>query len=160
MKKLLTLSLVGVIAIGSMSLSFAASPFKAADIYAGLAEITVEEAYAIKLESGDTFGDLAKEAGFYEAFAEAVLASKITMINDLVAEGKLTQAEADALITSLENCDGTQQHLMRETLNLGQQLRSGGNMGQGQGIHTSLGGQYNRAENAKASGMMRRGWSN
>lgn len=94
MKKLLTLSLVGVIAIGSMSLSFAASPFKAADIYAGLAEITVEQAYAIKFESGETFGDLAKEAGFYEAFAEAVLASKINMINDLVAEGKLTQAEA------------------------------------------------------------------
>lgn len=157
MKKLLTLSLVGVIAIGSMSLSFAASPFKAADIYAGLANITVEQAYAIKLESGETFGDLAKEAGFYEAFAEAVLASKINMINNLVADGKLTQAEADVLITALENCDGTQQHLMKETLNLGQQLRIGENRGQGSQLGT--GGQYNRAENAKAVGQMHRGRS-
>jgi hypothetical protein len=158
MKKLMTMALVGIITLGSMSLSFAASPFRAADIYAGLANITVEQAYAIKLESGETFGALAKSEGFYEAFAETILASKILMINNLVSEGKLTQTEADVLMTSLENCDGTQQHLMKDLLNLGQQARSGEN--KGQAMHTGTGGQFNRAENAKAFGQMRRGQSN
>lgn len=155
MKKLVSMALVGVIAVGSMSLSFAASPFKAADIYAGLANITVEEAYAIKLESGDTFGELAKEAGFYEAFAEATLASKITMINGLVAEGELTQTEADALIASLENCDGTQQHILKGSLNLGQQSRSGEN--RNEAAQNGAGNKYNQSANAKAMGQMRRG---
>lgn len=152
MKKLVSMALVGVIAVGSMSLSFAASPFKAADVYAGLANITVEEAYAIKLESGDTFGELAKEAGFYDAFAEATLASKIIMINGLVAEGELSQTEADALIASLENCE---QHILKGALNLGQQSRSGEN--RNEAAQNGAGNKYNQSANAKAMGQMKRG---
>jgi hypothetical protein len=155
MKKVLSLALVGVLAFGAMGMSFAASPFGAAETYANLAGITVEEAYEVKLASGGTFGDLAKEKGFYDAFSAAILSSKITLINGLVAEGELTQAEADALITSLENCDGTQQHLLRGVLNFGAKARSG--EFRGQGAMNGEGSQFNRSENAKGMGQMRRG---
>ncbi len=155
MKKVLSLALVGILALGAMGMSFAASPFGAAETYANLAGITVEEAYEVKLASGGTFGDLAKEKGFYDAFSAAILSSKITMINGLVAEGELTQAEADALITSLENCDGTQQHLLKGVLNFGAQSRSGES--KGEGAMNGEGKQFNRSENAKGMGQMRRG---
>ena len=131
MKKVLSLALVGVLAFGAMGMSFAASPFGAAETYANLAGITAQEAYEVKLASGGTFGDLAEENGFYEEFSAAVLSSKITMINGLVEDGELTQVEADALITSLENCDGTEQHLLRGTLNFGMRARSGEFQGEG-----------------------------
>ncbi|MBE0451743.1 MAG: hypothetical protein IBX70_12975 [Clostridia bacterium] len=155
MKKVLSLALVGVLAFGAMGMSFAASPFGAAETYANLAGITAEEAYEVKLASGDTFGDLAKEKGFYEAFSAAVLSSKINMINGLVAENELTQAEADALITSLDNCDGTQQHLLKGVLNFGAQARSG--EFRGQGAMNGEGSQFNRSENGRGMGQMRRG---
>lgn len=155
MKKVLSLALVGVLAFGAMGMSFAASPFGAAETYANIAGITVEEAYAVKLANGGTFGDLAKENGLYDEFSAAVLSSKITMINGLVKDGKLTQAEADALIASLENCDGTQQHLLRGTLNFGMRARSG--EFQGEGAKLGLGSQFNRPENGRGIGQMRRG---
>lgn len=146
MKKILSLALVGVIAVGAMGMSFAASPFGAAEIYANLAEISVEAAYAVKLESGDTFGELAEENGFYESFKEAVYASKLAMIQTMVEEGELSQSEADAIVASLENCDGTQQHLLRGQLNFGQRN-----------------GSFKNSENVQRGmgGMMRRGgWNN
>lgn len=155
MKKVLSLALVGILAFGAMGMSFAASPFGAAETYANLAKITVERAYEVKLESGGTFGELAEENGFYKDFSAAVLESKITMINELVAEGELTKAEADALITSLETCDGTQQHLLRGVLNFGAQARSG--EFRGEGVMNGEGSQFNRSENGRGMGQMRRG---
>lgn len=155
MKKVLSLALVGVLAFGAMGMSFAASPFGAAETYANLAEITVEEAYEVKLASGGTFGELAEENGFYQEFSAAILSSKINMINGLVDEGELTQAEADALIASLENCDGTQQHLLRGVLNFGAKARSG--EFRGEGAMNGEGSQFSRSENGRGMGQMRRG---
>ncbi|MDW7660765.1 MAG: hypothetical protein SCL54_04970 [Bacillota bacterium] len=157
MKKVLSLALVGILAFGAMGMSFAASPFGAAETYANLAKITVEEAYEVKLASGGTFGDLAKEKGegFYEEFSAAVLSSKITMINGLVTEGELSKAEADALIASLENCDGTQQHLLRGVLNFGAQARSG--EFRGYGAMNEEGTQFNHTEYGRGMGRMGRG---
>ncbi len=155
MKKVLSLALVGILAFGAMGMSFAASPFGAAETYASLADISVEEAYEVKLASGSTFGELAEENGFYDAFKAAVLSSKISMINALVEEGELTQAEADAIITSLESCDGTQQHLLRGVLNFGAKARSG--EFRGEGTMNGFGSHFNRPENGRGFGQMRRG---
>lgn len=157
MKKVLSLALVGVLALGAMGMSFAASPFGAAETYANLAGITVEKAYEVKLASGGTFGDLAEEEGFYEEFSAAILSSKIDIINNLVAEDELTQAEAEALIASLENCDGTEQHLLRGVLNFGAQARSG--EFRGEGAMFGEGSQYSRPENGRGMGQMRRGYN-
>src|SRR5690606_20932886 len=96
---------------------------------------------------GVTFGDLAVENGLYADFHEAILSSKITMINELVAGGDLTQAEADELIAALENCDGTQQHVLRGVLNFGAQARSG--EFRGYGAMNEEGSQFNRPENGR-----------
>ncbi|MBM7561199.1 hypothetical protein [Fusibacter tunisiensis] len=136
MKKMLSLVLVGITAIGAMGMSYAASPFGSADIYARYAEITTEEAYAVKLESGQTFGELAEAAGFYEDFKASIYTAKVEVVEELVAEGELSQEDADAILLALENCDGTQQHVLREKLNFGQ-----GNKGEarGQGMQNGQG---------------------
>lgn len=78
-KRLVSLLLVGVMMLGATGFAFADAPFVPASIYAGLTGITEEEAYDLRLSSGSTFGELATEAGVYDAFKEAALAGKITM---------------------------------------------------------------------------------
>lgn len=130
MKKSVLLGVVGVLVVGMMAFSFADAAFGPAKIYADLTGVTEEAAYAQRQESGDSYGVLAKEAGVYEAFAEATLASKKVMIEEMVTEGKITRAEADAVLSALEDCDGTQTHILQNSLGFGQHLMNGQGNGQ------------------------------
>jgi hypothetical protein len=60
--------------------------------------------------SGKTYGSIAKEAGKLDEFKAESLTSKKQILDQRVAEGKLTQEKADeiynALKTNQENCDG------------------------------------------------------
>ena len=142
MKKMVTFLLVVVMMLGATGFAFADAAFGPASIYAGLAGITEEEAYDLRLSTGSTFGELATEAGVYDAFKEAALSSKITMINEMVADGDLTQADADTIITALENCDGTQSRILQ-----------GSNLGFGQ---KALAGTHRGAGNGQGAGQMLR----
>ena len=113
MKKLLLTMAVGILVLATMALSFADAAFSPADIFAKLKGITTEEAYDLRLETGKSFGTLAEEAGFYDAFKAATLDAKKAILDDLVAKGELTQEEADEIYANLEACDGTQQHMYR-----------------------------------------------
>lgn len=132
MKKLLLMLTVGILVIGTMAMSFADAAFGPAAIYASLTNVTEQEAYDLKVSSGKTFGELAKDANVYDAFVAASLTAKTEYINGLVASGDLTQAEADAILTAFENCDGTQTHILRSNL---QTTQDGTGFGQGQSIN-------------------------
>jgi hypothetical protein len=106
MKKLISIVLIGVLAIGLGAMSFASAYSSPSEVYANLANKSVAEAYRLKGAEG-TFGDLAKENGFYKEFSAATLAAKIAMVKDKAADGILTTEDAAEIIAQLEDCDGT-----------------------------------------------------
>lgn len=59
--------------------------------------------------------------------------AKIAYVNQLVAEGKLTKAEADQIINNINLCDGTQQDLNKGVFGRGQGLGRGMMNGTGLG---------------------------
>lgn len=133
-KRFVSLLLVGVMMLGATGFAFADAPFGPASVYAGLTGITEEEAYDLHLSTGSTFGELATEAGVYDAFKEATLDSKITIINEMVASGDLSQEDADTIIAQLEDCDGTQDTVLQGSdLGFGQKAQSGEHRGLGNG---------------------------
>jgi hypothetical protein len=112
MKKIKTFALaIAVVSTLSSSIVFAAVTAKSpADITAGLTGKTAAQVIEEKA-SGKTYGTIAKEAGKLEEFKTQSLIQKKAILDQRVAEGKLTQAKADeiynAIKTSQENCDGT-----------------------------------------------------
>lgn len=130
MKKSAVLGLVSLLVVGMMAFSFADSAFGPAGVYASLTDVTAEEAYALNTKSGDTFGDLAKDAGVYDAFYAATLAAKQAMIEERVKAGTLTRDQADEILTALANCDGTQSRILQSKLGLGQRLQNGQGSGE------------------------------
>lgn len=144
MKKTLLLVALAILAIGMTTLSFADAVFSPAQTYADLTGITLEEAYTLHYDSAKTYGTLAAEAGVYEAFFDQMIEAKITRINALVKEGKITEEQATTIIDALENCDGTQNHIIRETL--------GNGMMNGQECGLGLGQSLN--QNGTGRGMM------
>lgn len=92
--------------------AFAASTYQTpAEAVAGLTERTVQEVVDVRTETGKTYGTIAKEAGKLEEFKKEVLEVKKDRYAQLVADGKMTQAQADAAIAAIEEnqatCDGT-----------------------------------------------------
>lgn len=134
MKKTLVILAVVILAMGTMALSFAGSLFSPAEIYADLTGTTVDEAYALKLETGKTFGELAEEAGVYEAFRDATHANKVAWINEKVENGELTEEEAAQIIENLENCTGDQSGMMRGLFS-----QNGTGTGRGCGVNNGEG---------------------
>lgn len=130
MKKSVVVLAVAVMMLGTMGVAFADASWGPAAIYAGLTEQTEEEVYAAKLESGDTFGEMAIEAGVYEKFKAAALEGKTVMINNLVVEGKLTETEAAKILEALAECDGEKTEILKATGLFG--LKDGNGMGAGQ----------------------------
>ncbi|OPL09610.1 MAG: hypothetical protein AVO33_06255 [delta proteobacterium ML8_F1] len=104
MKKFVSFMLIAVLAIGMGTMSFAGVMTRPAEIYADLAGTSVAEAYTLKGSEG-TFGDLARDGGFYEDFVAANLAGKTAIIEELVTEGTLTQEDADMILLEMANCD-------------------------------------------------------
>lgn len=125
MKKLVALLTLTVLIGAGAGFAYASTSDRPADIYAELTGITVDEAYDLKLESDKTFGELAQEAGIYEEFQAASLDAKTVMIEEMVANGELTQEEADEILAALATCDGTSQGILKDALNLGQKLMNG-----------------------------------
>lgn len=136
-KVLIALITAGLLLVGATGV-LAATFSSPAEIYAGLKGITVEDAYTARA-AGSTFGQLADQAGVLDQFQSQMLENRKALIQDRVTNGTLTQAQADAMIQTLEQnmalCDGTGMY--------GQGMR--GAMGQGmkgamgQGMRGSMG---------------------
>jgi hypothetical protein len=112
MKKFILTGAV-VFMIGAMSVTaFAASTYKTpAEAAAGITGKTVEEVITQRQDTGKTYGEIANEAGKLEEFKNEMLEIKKDALARKVADGKLTQEQADEIIKTIEenaeNCDGT-----------------------------------------------------
>ena len=126
-----------VLTIGGASVTtFAASNYKTpAEAVAALTGKTVESVTSEKTEAGRTYGAIAKEAGVLSEFKAENLEIKKDKINAKVADGKITQEEADALILKITekqaNCDGTGNEKKDKSNGLG--LGKGEKKGNGNG---------------------------
>jgi hypothetical protein len=115
MTKLMKMITVGtmVLAISATGMTaFADSPYKTpAEAVGGLTGSTVESVIAKKIETGKTYGTLAKEAGELNAFKTESFAIKKANLEAQVEAGTLTREKADAIIKEIEvnqvNCDGS-----------------------------------------------------
>lgn len=115
MKKLRKVVTLGAItlALGATSLTaFAASQYKTpAEVVAGITGRTEESVIEERLNLGKTYGTIASEAGKLDEFKSEMLDMKKANLTEQVAEGKMTQENADAIIEKIKNlqedCDGT-----------------------------------------------------
>ncbi|MBR0574863.1 hypothetical protein KCG48_00770 [Proteiniclasticum sp. BAD-10] len=112
-KRNLIAALALTLALGATTFTvFAAaqydSPLEAA---AGLTGKTTDELLEQRQESGKTLGQILDEAGKLDEFQAEILEQKKEILAERVAEGSLTQADADAILVRItENqalCDGT-----------------------------------------------------
>lgn len=133
----------GLLLVGATSV-FAATFKSPAEIYAELKGVTAEEAYAEKA-AGSSYGQLAKEAGILDEFKANMLENRKALIQDKVANGQLTQEQADGIINNMEtnmaNCDGT-----------GMNGYGAQNQGQGKGKGQGMGGMFGKGRGMSAGG--------
>jgi hypothetical protein len=114
MKSLKKLAIVGAIVLAltvTTVTAFAAAYSSPADIIAGLTGESADSVRAEKVESGSTYGTIADSYGVLEAFEEQMLQQKEAWLQERVEQGRLTQEQADAMITAMRenqaNCDGS-----------------------------------------------------
>ena len=141
MKKLITLSVVGVVVLSMGGLVFADSFKSPAQTYADLSEITVEEAYELR-GTDKTFGQLAEESDLIDDFRKANLESKKTILADMVRTEQITQEQADEIINAMEQNDcstpGENRIGQKFGIGFGRYLNGNGH-GQGRGNHSGYG---------------------
>lgn len=150
-----------IIAISTASLVILATSFTVFAATTGstsanaLAEITgrtIESIVAEKSETGITYGAIAAEADKLDEFKAASLEAKKEILDARVSAGTMTQDDADAIITAIEenqiDCNGTQSYGVGKAT--GARFTS---MSAGQGA----GGTYCGTETGKSGNIGRRG---
>ena len=145
-------TIVGILGVvGVAGASYATGTTTPAGISAltgkSLEQVTTERA------AGKTYGTIANDAGKLEEFKTQTLEQKKAILDQRVAAGNMTQAQADTIYNSIKanqaTCDGT------GSTGLGQ--RSGAGFGQGQGTGMGAGagqrhgGGIGRGMNARNS---------
>lgn len=136
-KFIAVIAAVGV--MGVAGAAFAATIKTPAEIVSDLTGKTVEDLYAERSD-GKTFGAIAAEAGKLDEFKTQMLEQKKAVLDQRVAEGSLTQEQADQIYNNIKTnqaaCAGT------GTAGIGQKYGAG--FGQGCG----LGRGINRGQGA------------
>ena len=126
--------------LGAASAVYAATTQTPADIAAGLTGKSVETLNQERSE-GKTYGAIANEAGKLEEFKTQMLEQKKIVLDQRVADGKLTQEQADAIYNNIKNnqanCDGTGNARMGRNAGLG--MGQGNGMGNGRGAGAGAG---------------------
>ncbi|WP_432662476.1 hypothetical protein R9X47_18285 [Wukongibacter baidiensis] len=136
MKKVLTTLLVSSLVLSAGVVAFADSVSSPAEIYSNLSGKTVEQAYELR-GTNKSFGELAKENGFFDKFQAAILEAKKHILADKVENKEITQEKADELIKLMEeNCDGTgtQKLGQKNGIRFGMGAGNGQGRGQGKGL--------------------------
>lgn len=168
-KKLIALGTV-VVTIGVVSTAALASAYSnPAEAVAGLTGRTVENVVAERVETGNTYGTIANEAGVLTEFQAQVLEMKKDRLGSRVEAGTMTQERADAIIDALEenqaNCDGTGQARVGQNMGAcfgagsgmmngsGQRLEAGNGMGKGHGAGQGLGAGASRGQGGNGMGL-------
>ena len=110
-----------------------------AEIAASVTGQTVEQVTAERA-TGKTYGTIANEAGKLDEFKVATLEQKKAILAKRVADGNLTQEQADAiynrLVTNQATCDGT------GSAAIGRSMGAGFGQGMGQGMGQRNGGGF------------------
>ncbi len=115
MKKsiLFLLALVSMLFVFSVSVGAATEYPTPADAVAGLTGRTVESVLEERRTTGKSLGTIAQEAGVLDEFKEACNAITEERLSAMVAEGRMTQKEADDALQAIKerrelcNGDGT-----------------------------------------------------
>lgn len=149
LKNMITASLV-VAAISVTSVTvFAASTYGSpAEAAAALTGKSVEEVLQIRQEEKKTLGIQVDEVGKLDEFQKELLEQKKEVLKERVADGRLSQEQADAILANIETnqatCDGTGTGIgMMNGLGFGQgKMNGNGNRNRsGSGYGTGLGGK-------------------
>lgn len=134
------------VAIAAMSVTvYAAANYATpAEAVAGLTGRTVDSVVAERQETGKTYGQIASEAGKLDEFKAETLEMKRDYLNELVAAGKMTQEEADAILAEIEAnqaiCDGTGNGIGAGAgMRIGSRGAGQGNGGTGRGMGRGAG---------------------
>ena len=140
LKNMITASMVAVaISVTSVTV-FAASKYGSpAEAAASLTGKSVDEVIRIRQEEKKTLGIQADEVGKLEEFQKELLEQKKEVLKERVADGRLTQEQADEILANIEtnqaSCDGTGTGIgMRNGLGFGQGMRNGNGYLSGSGL--------------------------
>jgi len=144
LRNVLAASLV-VIAMGVTSVTvFAASKYDSpAEAAAALTGKSVEEVIKIRQEENKTLGTQVDEVGKLDEFQQEILEQKKEILQERVANGTLTQEQADEILANIEtnqaNCDGTGfGRGMMNGLGFGQGMMNGYRNGNGNGFGNGM----------------------
>jgi len=110
-KKIFALAaIVFTISAGSLTVYAASNYNTPAEALSGLTGRTYESVTAERSNTGSTYGKVASEAGVLTEFKIELLEMKKDQLAAKVADGSLTQSEADSLLVTLQeqqaNCSG------------------------------------------------------
>ncbi|HPR23869.1 MAG TPA: DUF2680 domain-containing protein [Bacillota bacterium] len=143
MRKLIIAGIVGLTLVAGTVTAFAASQYNTpAEAVAGLSGREVQSVIDERAQTGKTFGAIANEAGILDKFKAEMLKMKKNMVAERVADGSMTQEQADAIIARIEknqaNCDGTGTGCEGNGMGLGTGAGFGQNNDQGRGMGNGL----------------------
>lgn len=128
--------LAGALALTTLSVSAAANYSTVPEATAGVTGRTLESVVAEHQESGKPYGQIAQEAGKLDEFKAEVFEIRKDALEQRVADGRITQAQADAVLTNIQAnqaaCTGNGQGGNQGT-GLGGGYCGGQGAGQGQG---------------------------
>ncbi len=133
-KKVMTGCAIALALSAATMTSFAAAAYKTpAEAVSGLTGKTLDEVTAER-KSGKSYGSIASEAGKSREFQQAVADIHEDRLNEAVADGTLTQQQADAQLAAIRErqaaCDGN-----GSGDNAGTGCGTGGCNGTGMGYH-------------------------
>lgn len=124
--------------LGAGGAAYAATSLTPAEIAANLTGKSVTELQQQR-QAGQTYGTIAKEAGKLEEFKAQMLEQKKLILDERVAEGRLTQEQANIMYQRMQenraNCDGSGKNQAR----LGQDGGAGFGQGAGPGDRAGAG---------------------
>ncbi len=154
-KKLIIVGIATLALFAGSVTAFAASQYKTtAEAVAGLSGREVQSVIDERAQTGKSYGTIAKEADVLDQFKTEMLEMKKEILKARVDAGTMTQEQADAIISRIEEnqltCDGTVMGYGR----IGNGTGSGAEFGQGNG--QGLGRQGRGMGNGMCNGLRRR----
>lgn len=137
-KKFMALAaMVGI--LGTTGAVLASSAKTPAEIVSGLTGTSVQDLYQER-QSGKTYGAIARDAGKLDEFKAEMLEQRKAVLDQQVAEGKITQQRADEIYNTIKSnqaiCDANGNGIGRAN---GICFGQGNGMGRGQGAGRGMG---------------------
>jgi hypothetical protein len=128
-----TVALIGVTSVTALAASGFSSRADALSELTGRTSAEIRE----QKQAGKSLGEIAAEAGVREEFRAADLEIKKDILAQRVADGEMTQEEADRILEAIEdrqaNCDGTGSNGLKLGAGFGERNRDGEGNGERKG---------------------------